>query len=336
LPNYRQIDANQDVTMDRVNPILARKLGMTLPDAESAVAKDAPASPMRQMRRALGRAADKAVGLSASVLGIAEDNLDAESMIETGPEGWIVLGLRGAGTAGLTGLFLIDPSLRSALVEMQTMGNLLPATDQERAVTGTDAVMCVPFADQLMKQLAEAGFCAGELEPASYDMGPIENLRTAGLVMTPGQYRTWRITVQLGGGDRQGEIMIAMRSEVAASLEVGSSAQDWSTNLRRVLEDAPAEMAAVLTKMTLPISKIEEFEVGQVVQLAGTTVGSVTLVGPDGKAVATARLGQVAGKRAVRIEPVQIQLQDDVPKPHAAPGAMMDTKLDGVSDLVES
>lgn len=325
--------------MDRVNPILALKLGLTPQDAASPLDKDAPISPMRQMRRALGRAADKAVGLSASVLGIAEDEQDAEGLIETGPEGWVVLGLRGAGAAGLTGLFLLDPALRSALVEMQTMGNLLPAADQERAVTGTDAMMCAPFADQLMKQLAEAGFGAGEFEPANYDMGPIEDLRTAGLVMTQGAYRSWRITVQLGGGDRQGEIMIAMRPKVTVMAEPSNSTQAWASKLRRVLEDAPAEMSAVLTKITLPISKIEDFEVGQVLQLAGTTVGSVTLTGPDGKPVAMARLGQVAGKRAVRIEPLHIELQDDPPKIHTAktPTTRVDTvaTIGADTDLVQ-
>jgi len=324
--------------MDRVNPILAQKLGLPPQDGDQADAKDAPASPMRQMRRALSRAADKAVNLSASVLGISQDDLEAEAMIEGGPDGWVVLGLRGANTAGLTGLFLLDPAFRSALVEMQTMGNLLGAPDHERAVTGTDGVMCVPFADQLMKQLAEAGFGADEFEPASYDMGPIADLRSAGLVMTQGLYRCWRITVQLGGGDRQGELMIAMRPNVAAQENNDQPAQEWSDKLRRVVGDAPAEMAAVLTKMTLPISKIEDFEVGQVLELAGTTVGSVTLVGPDGKAVATARLGQIAGKRAVRVEPLYVEMQDTAPLTQSAPTPDDDglqTAQVSTGDLVE-
>ncbi|MDB9943457.1 hypothetical protein OAD19_00180 [Octadecabacter sp.] len=88
---------------------------------------------MRQMRRALSRAADKAVGLSASVLGIAEETLEAEALIETGPEDWVVIGLRDGANAGLTGLFLINPALRSALVEMQTKGNLLPPPRKRNA-----------------------------------------------------------------------------------------------------------------------------------------------------------------------------------------------------------
>jgi flagellar motor switch protein FliM len=63
----------------------------------------------------------------------------------------------------------------------------------------------------------------------------------------------------------------------------------------------------------LPIHKIEGFEVGQVLHLPGTTVGSVNLKGPDGAHVATAQLGQVAGKRAVRIEPVKVEMQETDP-----------------------
>jgi flagellar motor switch protein FliM len=38
------------------------------------------------------------------------------------------------------------------------------------------------------------------------------------------------------------------------------------------------------------------------------------LVGPGGEQIAMARLGQVAGKRAVRVEVEVIELQDDTPK----------------------
>jgi flagellar motor switch protein FliM len=64
--------------------------------------------------------------------------------------------------------------------------------------------------------------------------------------------------------------------------------------------------------MTMPIHKLEGFEVGQVLNLAGTTVGSVTLTGPGGIIITTARLGQVAGKRAVRVQHSRVELQDDL------------------------
>jgi flagellar motor switch protein FliM len=297
--------------MAAINPILAQKLGLT---QAPPVAQDAqPATPMRQMRRALARAADKAAGLSVSVLGISDEDLDAESLIEGGPEGWVVLGLRDGLSAGLTGLFLLDQPLRSALVEMQTMGSLLPISDDQRRVTRVDAVMTMPFASQVLAELAEVGFGAADFETAAYDIGPIDDLRTAGLVMVQGNYRIWRIAIQMGGGEAQGEMMIAMRPKVSVVTPAAKDTSGWSEALRKAVQDAPAELDAILTRMTMPIHKIEEFEVGQVLNLAGTTVGSVTLIGPGGDIVTTARLGQVAGKRAVRVQHSKVELQDDPP-----------------------
>jgi flagellar motor switch protein FliM len=315
--------------MDALNAVLAHKLGLTPPEPDTSVDVVAP-TPMRQMRPALSRAADKAVRLSASVLGVAEETLEAEALIETGPEDWVVTGLRDGANAGLTGLFLINPALRSALVEMQTMGNLLPPAQEQRKVTRTDAILSVPFATQLLAKLGEVGFGQDILDPAAYDMGPMDDLRTAGLVMMQGSYQSWRITVQLGGGDRQGEILIAMRPQIMTAPATTDAAPKWSEALRDALQDAPADLKAVLSRMTLPMSKIEEFEVGQVIQLAGTTVGSVSLVGPGGEQIAMARLGQVAGKRAVRVEVEVIELQDDTPKlpPVVAPLPELDTLVE--------
>jgi len=311
--------------MDTVNAVLARKLGLV---ARAATPEEiaTPPTPMRQMRRALGRAADAAAGLSASVLSIGEEDIEFDALIDSGPQGWVVLGLRDGANVGLTGLFLIDPSLRSAFVEMQTMGDLLPPSKNHRAVTRTDSVLSMPFAIRLMKELDEVGFGGDAVDPASYDIGVIDGLHTAGLVMTQGMYRCWRISVQVGGGEREGEFMVAMRLADEVVEVAASPSSDWTARLRAAVEEAPAELDAVLTCIKLPIDKIRAFEVGQVLHLPGTTVGSVTLTGPDGTQVATARLGQVAGKRAVRIERPEIELQDSAP---AAPVAAPEPAFEG-------
>jgi len=330
-----------DITlMESVNSILAQKLGLV--PASAPKGQEAAASPERQVRRALGRAADQALGLSATLEEVIQEDLDAEDLIETGPKGWVVLGLRDGTAAGLSGLFLIDPPMRSALVEMQTMGNLLaPSTDQRR-VTRVDAVMVVPFASLLLKELAEVGFGGDDVNPASYDMGPIDDLRTAGLVMMQGRYRCWKIRINMGAGEAVGEMLIAMRPPAPIIDLPSDKGAGWSAALRSALNEAPANLDAELTRISLPIREVEAFEVGQVVNLAGTTVGSVTLVGPGGEAVTTARLGQIAGKRAVRIEHMRVELQDDPPK-HAVVDAQKTAvvpskaaaPLAGASDLVE-
>lgn len=303
---------NEISLMETINPILARKLGMAA--ASTSKVEAAAVSPERQVRRALGRAADQSLGLSATLEQVTQEELEAEDLIETGPEGWIVLGLRDGTTAGLSGLFLIDPPMRSALVEMQTMGSLLAPTDEQRRVTRVDAVMAVPFASLFLTELATVGFGGADVDPAAYDMGPIDDLRTAGLVMMQGRYRRWKIKIKMGAGDVVGEMMIAMRPPPVQVDVPSNTALNWSSALRSALNEAPADLDAVLTRFSHPINEVEAFEVGQVIKLAGVTVGSVTLNGPRGEVVASARLGQVAGKRAVRIEHAHVEMQDDPPQ----------------------
>lgn len=306
--------------MDAVNPVLARKLGLkqTTPDLSDAGGVDdggrdggasGATAPIRQMRRAAGRAFDVALGLSVSVVSMDHDRCDAEQLIEDGPVDWLVLGLRDGDHAGLTGLVLMDPQMRSAVNEMLTTGHLLAANDAQRAVTRTDAVMAIPFADQFLKELANVSFGGARFDPASYDIGPMDDLRTAGLVLTQGGYHSWRVTFELGGGARQGELLFALRP-LEEDPVINLAEPAWSDALRAAVLDAPLDLDAVLARVVLPMTKVEGFEVGQVITLAGVTVGSVMLSGPDGKSAAQARLGQIAGKRAVRIEQEVVELAD--------------------------
>jgi len=141
--------------MDTMNPVLAQKLGISSEEVEEAP----QVSPMRIMRRALARAADRSVGLTVSILDITEEEYSAEGLIENCPDGWIVLGLRTKTEAGLSGVFLIDQPLRSALVEMQTMGNLLPTPDEQRKVTGTDAALSIPFDSHRWVGFTDGAIC---------------------------------------------------------------------------------------------------------------------------------------------------------------------------------
>ena len=316
--------------MDVINSVLAQKAGLA--PASQAEKDEGVVSPTRLMRRAMARAADKSVGLSASVLGISQDDVSGEALIEEAPEGWIVLGLRESGEPGLTGLFLMDPALRSALVEMQTMGCLLPTAQEQRKITGTDASLSMPFATHLMTELDELGFGEGDVKTSNYDFGPMADVRTAGLVLTQGSYRFWRVTIQMGGTDSQGELMIALRKTIDTPLVPVEGDTDWSAAFRKSVAEAPTDMEAVLARLRLSISEIEAFEVGQVLPLAGVTVGSVTLTGPEGKQIAQARLGQVAGKRAVRIQDHVMEMQDTSPAysdSAASPTRSDDTLIDG-------
>jgi len=61
----------------------------------------------------------------------------------------------------------------------------------------------------------------------------------------------------------------------------------------------------------MPLFQAENLAVGQVIPLPGCTVSSVKLLARDGRKVATARLGQSGGMRAVRVEAApHLQMED--------------------------
>lgn len=292
--------------MGGMNPVLAQKLGLSVPDEENL----SPYSANRVMRRAFARAAQRSVGLAATVSDIVADHQEAEASVAQAPDGWVVIGLRDGSAPGLTGYLLIDPVLRAAIVELQTMGVMFAPRAEQRPVTRTDALMGLPFADAFLEQLQECGFHACGMDQASYELVVKQDMRLVGLVLAQGQYHSWRLTVDLGAQDVQGGLVLALRPLDLSAGQDEAVGQNWSENLRKSLEEAPAELDAILGHLTLSFQQAQSLSVGQVLPLPGTTVASVQLLGAGGVHTGSARLGRMAGRRAVRLENPQLHMED--------------------------
>ncbi len=132
----------------------------------------------------------------------------------------------------------------------------------------------------------------------------IASARAAGLILDDGRYRVIRLALNLGNGDRTGELTVALlcREEVVAKAVEPEKTVDWDDQFRRVIDGSPMRLNAVLHSFKLQLHQAKSLAVGQVVPLPGCTVSSVKLLAGDGRKVATARLGQSGGMRAVRIE----------------------------------
>ena len=87
---------------------------------------------------------------------------------------------------------------------------------------------------------------------------------------------------------------------------------------------APATLDGVLHKSTLPLGVVNGLALGSVIPIDGATVGSVRLFALGGHLVATTRLRQAAGMRAVRLDPAQQPAMRDIPAPNAAVIANVD------------
>lgn len=263
----------------------------------------APVSPSKALRLAMIRAAEVRVRLAVTVLGITEEIVPLEDLLRLIEDEHLLLALNG--DIGLCGLAGIDLQTRAAVIEMQTTGLLRATPADPRAVTATDAAMIVPLIDGLLKDASETtmgtplqGWTAG------YTVGDrVINTRAAGMAMVDTTYRLVRLTLDLGAGGRQGMIQLALPvSREMKMAEVPDAAAAWAAAMAAAVGNAPAELRAVLHRMRLSLRQVDGFHVGQMIALPGITVGSVKLEAADGRVLARARLGQMTGLRAVRLQ----------------------------------
>lgn len=292
---------------DHAESILERKLRpqAIVPAGDSPATPDADLTPARALRTAFSRSAAESVNLAVTVLGVGVDPLSLDDLLTRMGDDRGYLWITAAGRP--LGFIAADADTRAALIEVQTMGRVSPTpAAKDRPVTQTDALFMEPLFARFLSDLAAA--CLGSpLEGWTNGValgGLMDGARAAGLMLDDVPYRLVRMTLDFGVAERQGDIMLALPlSRVPPARAAPPVVKDqWSRQFRASVMEAPTQLNAVLHRYKLPLRSVEAFVVGQVLPLPGVSVGSVKLIGADGLVAGRARLGQVSGLRAVRIE----------------------------------
>jgi flagellar motor switch protein FliM len=297
--------------------------------------ENVPITSSRAIRLAMTRAADLAHDLALGVSALREEVVSLDGLLATLDPGWMLISM--TSDKNITGLAALDLNMRAALVEVQTICKVLDEAPEERDPTGTDARMAQPLISAFLAQLQDTA----KRTPLdgwgqNFDVGDrINSARAAGLILDECKYRLIRITVDLGAGNRQAELAVALpsRAEVpdkAMKLEVSG---DWEARFCAVINGSPVRLDAILNKFSIPLHRAEALAVGQIFPLPGCTVSSVKLIAGDGRKVATARLGQSGGMRAVRIELAPNNFMDEMGNLSGYPD-MPDSPLLGVPAVV--
>lgn len=258
-------------------------------------------TPARALRLAFARAAERAAGLAVAVLGVADEVAPLDDLLARLEPGLMLLGVERGGTAGLLAL---DAEARAAVVEAQTLGRPSAQAAEPREVTAVDAALATPLAQAFLDEAgaATAGTALdGWVGPARAG-ARLHSGREAALALPDGDYRAVRLTLDLGAGGRQGLCLLLLPVALRAPAPPLPAGEDWREGLGEQVMAAPAEVLAVLHRLRLSLAEAEGLEVGLVLPLPGVTVASVRLQGPGGADLGPARLGQVAGMRAVRLE----------------------------------
>ena len=276
---------------------------------------ESPITSSRAVRMALTKAANDTVGLVLTVRSIAEDIMPLDQMLSTFDDGMMLVALKRHGR--MVGVAAWDMQMRAAVLEMQTMGKLIAMVADARPATGTDKTMCDPLLAALLAVLPSA-VVGTDFEGWIDDVTPdarLESARAAGLMLDDCSYRSVRMTVDLGVADRTGSLVLTlpMLTRPAELPDPEPAPLNWGDAFRANVMDSPAVLDALLHRFKMSLGRAQNLQVGQVVALPGCTVNSVRLISADGQNVAQAKLGQVGGMRAVRIENAVAPQMRDLP-----------------------
>ena len=221
-------------------------------------------------------------------------------------------------------LVALDPEARAATAEVPTLCRVSATPSEPRSVTAADAALARPLLAVLLSEIEEA--TAGTTL-AGWLRGPrlaarLPGAREAAMLLPDGPYRVVRLTLDLGMGGRQGLAILLLRIAVPQTDLAVQDAAAPPTVGPHVL-GSQAMLDAVLHRLRLPLTEVEGFQVGQLVALPGVTVASVRIEA-GGADLGPARLGQVAGMRAVRIEePLSPRLDGIGSLPEPGPAGLL-------------
>jgi len=277
----------------------------------------------RGWRLALARAARDAMALDLEVRRLTVTRASLTEVIDTAPDRVLVALLDGP--EGGLGVMLLSPEVTAALIEMQTLGRLAPQPPAPRKPTRIDAAMVAGVIDRALAGLDDALAeeadlsWAGGFRYASF----LDEVRPLTLLLEEEVYRVLRADVSLraraaaattDGRDtaasRTGEVILVLPAlgrgqrpdTVAETVEgvVPQFVQDLSAQVMQV----DCRLEAVVGRLTLPLRQIMALMPGEVLHLPLAGVDSIILETPEGMPVASARLGQHRGMRAVKLADV--------------------------------
>ncbi|MDM7930932.1 FliM/FliN family flagellar motor switch protein [Tabrizicola sp.] len=261
----------------------------------------------RGWRLALARATRDAMGLDLEFRRLKVTRASLAELLEIAPDRALVALLDGP-QAGL-GILMLDPSVTAALIEMQTIGRLSQQAPTLRKPTRIDAAMVAGVIDRALTGLEEtlaeeADFVwAGGFRYASF----LEDTRPLALLLEEESYRVLLADVALGGGDREGQVILILpangRGERPELSDIGDEADipHFANALAAQVLRVDSRLDAVIGRLTLPISQIMGLGPGDLLDLPLAGLDAISLETLEGRQVARARLGQNRGMRALKV-----------------------------------
>lgn len=294
--------------MGGTSGVIRHKLQIAREHALTMAAEGGPGAD-RCWRLALARAAQDTLSLPLDVPRLSLHRRSLTELTDLLPDYALLAVLEGPGD-GL-GLLALSPMVLAGLIEVQTMGRVLPQPPLPRKPTRTDAAMVAMVIERAMSALDEALadeadlVWAGGFRYASF----LDDPRPLGLLLEDSSYRVLTAQVSLSGGAKSGEVILALPAEgrghrptLAATLADDAHAvHAFTQSLTEAVLGVPCQLDAVLARIVLPLSAVMALEPGTMVPLPKASLQGLRIEGMDGRFLIDAKLGQNRGTRAVRL-----------------------------------
>ena len=282
--------------------VIRRKIDRARPT----LAEGAPGAD-RGWRLALARAARDAMGLDLDFRSLRIQRLSLPEILEIVPDRALLALLDGP--RGGLGVIMLGPTVTATLIEKQTLGKLGTQPPVPRKASRIDAAMVAGVIDRALAGLDETLadeadlIWAGGFRYASY----LEDPRPLGLMLEDEAFRVLSADVALGGEEREGRVILVLpavgrgASPVLGPDLTQDEGPQFSAALSAQVMQADCRLDAVIGRLTLPLRQIMALQVGETLVLRSSALDAVSLETVEGRHVASARLGQHRGMRAVKL-----------------------------------
>lgn len=279
-----------------MNDVLKRKLGVSQVSRQpGGVSVEAV------LRKTMPRDADAVLSMDLSVLSFASALRDRSQVLAELPDNALLYLLED--DEGARGLAVLDPALVAGIVEFQVSGRVSQADPEARAPTRTDGIVVSEIFDKWLATadtaLAEAGLVA------SWPINGFERAqrsltgRDAALLLEPGELRCIDVILSLEGGAKTGRLSLAAPRRVPSVQ--GQGAATTAARLRGRLPDMQVGLRAVLVRLPHAVDAVRRLRPDQVLDLPDGCLQHVRLETRDGRLIREVHLGQLDGKKALRL-----------------------------------
>lgn len=295
-------------------------------EAGPAAAEPPPAptarTPDRAVASAIARAAQRVHGLPLFFDRVTTGHAVVAEFSELLPENALLAVVQGAGD--MLGAVAICPGLLTSLIEMQALGRISPRPAAARRPTRTDAAICVDFLDVCLAEIgAELAGHPGFEGMSGYRYASfLDDPRPLSLMLEDVGYRLVNVTLRAGpAGQRDGGMIFLLPAAPARPVAAipaptgGASAAltdaltgpptvlptDAPGVLAQSVQNVPIELIGILCRRSITLGELQALVPGDTISLPLGALAEATLETMTGQTLFKGRLGELAGRHALRI-----------------------------------